>query len=201
LNLFAILLIAIYSICLWGYHYSYFLITEKKGMKTRRNYMNEAIMSWFKIGLDERDHLLIIHQIRNVIMAITFLATTSVLLLGLLFGFGASGLPGPFENSGYPFWLMTLTLIFSFFNMLLCLRHFTRITFLVRSAPEKLKAISGEEAYVYLSNLFIRGNREYTMGRRSMLYGLVVLTWLLHPLVFLVMTIGMTLVFILSYDF
>ncbi len=195
------MLIGIYSICLWGYHYSYFLITERKNVTTRRNMINDSIISWFEITLKEKDHLLAIHQLRNVIMSVTFLATTAVLLIGFLFGFGTATLPGPFGNISYPFWLMIFTLIFSFFNFLLCLRHFTRITFLIRSAPEKLEAISGEKAEIYLGKLFIRGNREYTMGRRSMLYSLLVLTWPLHPLVFLVLTVGMTLIFVFSYDF
>ncbi|MGM0406102.1 MAG: DUF599 domain-containing protein [Thermoplasmatota archaeon] len=195
------MLIGIYSICLWGYHYTYFLVTGRKDVITRRNMINESIVSWFEITLKEKDHLLMIHQLRNMIMSVTFLATTVVLLIGFLFGFSSTSLPGPFGNEGYPFWLMIFTLIFSFFNLLLCLRHFTRITFLIRSAPEKLEAISGEKVDVYLANLFIRGNREYTMGRRSMLYSLIVLTWPLHPVVFLVLTIGMTVVFVFNYDF
>lgn len=201
MNPVATMLIGIYALCLWGYHYAYFFITERKGIRTRRNLINEAVVSWFKIGLEERDHLLIVHQIRNVIMAVTFLATTVVLLMGLLFGFTISDVPWEFQNSGYPFWLMTFTLIYSFFNFLLCLRHFTRITFLVRAAPEKLKAISGEDAEVYLAKLFIQGNKEYTLGRRSMLYGLVVLTWILDPFVFLFITVAMTFIFITTYDF
>ncbi|MFO7793005.1 MAG: DUF599 domain-containing protein [Candidatus Saliniplasma sp.] len=195
------MLIGIYSICLWGYHYTYFLVTGRKDVITRRNMINESIVSWFEITLKEKDHILMIHQLRNMIMSVTFLATTAVLLIGFLFGFSSTSLPGPFGNEGYPFWLMIFTLIFSFFNLLLCLRHFTRITFLIRSAPEKLEAISGEKADVYLGNLFIRGNREYTMGRRSMLYSLIILTWPLHPVVFLVLTIGMTVVFVFNYDF
>lgn len=176
-------------------------MAERKGVSTRRNRVNDAIVSWFDISLEENDHLLIIHQLRNVIMAVTFLATTVVLLMGLLFGLGTFDVAEPLVDEQYPFWLITITLIFSFLNFLLCLRHFTRITFLVRSAPEKLKAISGEDSELYLAKLFIRGNREYTMGRRSMLYALVVLTWLLHPYVFLVLTVLMTIVFVVTYDF
>ncbi len=201
MNLFAMTLISVYTLCLWGYHYLYFYLSERSGVSTRRNLMNDAIVSWFEIALDERDHLLVIHQLRNVIMAVTFLATTAVILLGLLFGFSASSFSGPLENGVYPTWLISFTLIYSFFNFLLCLRHFTRITFLIRSAPEKLVAISGEKAEVYLAGLFIRGNREYTLGRRSMLYGIVALTWLLSPWVFLLLTVGMTVLFIVSYDF
>ncbi len=201
MNILSMLLISVYAICLWLYHYAYFYITEKKDVLTRRNLINNAIVSWFDIALEERDHLLVIHQLRNVIMSVTFLATTSVLLLGLLFGFSASSLPGPLEVGVYPTWLITFTLIYSFFNFLQCLRHFTRITFLIRSAPDELEAISGEKAEIYLAGLFIRGNREFTLGRRSMLYAIVALTWLLNPWVFLFLTIGMTLLFIISYDF
>jgi len=170
-------------------------------MITQRNKINEAILSWFDTSIEREEYLLVIHQLRNVIMAVTFLATAVVLLLGLLFGLSPSALPEPLGNGSYVIWLIIFTLIYSFFHFLLCLRHFTRITFLVRSAPEKLEDIGGERAEVYLANLFIRGNREYTLGRRSMLYGIVALTWLLNPWIFLILTVGMTLVFIISYDF
>jgi len=201
MDLLAIALISVYAFCLWGYHYLYFFLTERKDMITQRNKINEAILSWFDTSIEREEYLLVIHQLRNVIMAVTFLATAVVLLLGLLFGLSPSALPEPLGNGSYVIWLIIFTLIYSFFHFLLCLRHFTRITFLVRSAPEKLEDISDERAEVYLANLFIRGNREYTLGRRSMLYGIVALTWLLNPWIFLILTVGMTLVFIISYDF
>ncbi|MBS3781369.1 MAG: DUF599 domain-containing protein [Candidatus Thermoplasmatota archaeon] len=201
MDLLTIAIISIYVVCLWGYHYLYFFLTERKDVMTQRNKINQAIHSWFDTSLKGEDHLLVIHQLRNVIMAVTFLATAAVLLLGLIFGLTPTGLPEPLGNGSYALWLIIFTLIYSFFHFLLCLRHFTRVTFLVRSAPEKLKDISGESAETYLANLFIRGNREYTLGRRSMLYGIVALTWLLNPWVFLILTVGMTSVFIFSYDF
>jgi len=201
MDLLEVGLISVYAVCLWGYHYLYFFLTERKDMVTQRNRINEAIHSWFDTSIEEKDYLLVIHQLRNVIMAVTFLATAVVLLLGLLFGLSPSALPEPLENGNYALWLVIFTLIYSFFHFLLCLRQFTRITFLVRSSPEKLKDISGERAETYLANLFVRGNREYTLGRRSMLYGIVALTWLLNAWVFLLLTLGMTIVFIVSYDF
>ncbi len=201
MELLTVAVVAIYSICLWGYHFLYFLLTEKKNVRTQRNRINEAILSWFEISIEQDDHLLVIHQLRNVIMAVTFLATTVILLIGLLFGLSPSRLPGSLAEIEYALWLMIFTLIFSFFNFLLCLRHFTRITFLIRSAPKKLERISDQSAEKYLAGLFIRGNREYTLGRRSMLYGLITLTWLLSWWVFIIITLGMTALFIFSYDF
>lgn len=201
MELITVSILSIYVVCLWGYHFLYFFITGRKDVRTQRNRINEAILSWFNTSLDGGDYLLVIHQLRNVIMSVTFLATTVVLLLGLVFGLNPSILPGPLENEGYALWLMIITLIYSFISFLLCLRHFTRITFLVRSSRDKLQNINGERAEVYLSDLFIRGNREYTMGRRSMLYGIVALTWLLNWWIFLILTVGMTIVFIFHYDF
>lgn len=201
IDLPSFVIISIYAVCLWGYHYLYFFLTEKEDVITQRNRINEAIRSWFKEIIEERDHLLVIHQLRNVIMAVTFLATTSVLLIGLLFGLSPSALPDPFGDGDYAIWLMMFSLIYSFFNFLLCLRHFTRITFLVRSSSESLEDISGLRAETYLADLFIRGNREYTLGRRSMLYGLLGIIWLLNTWVFLFLIVGMTVLFIVSYDF
>ncbi len=106
MDLLEVGLISVYAVCLWGYHYLYFFLTERKDMVTQRNRINEAIHSWFDTSIEEKDYLLVIHQLRNVIMAVTFLATAVVLLLGLLFGLSPSALPEPLENGNYALWVV-----------------------------------------------------------------------------------------------
>ncbi len=197
--------LAVYIACLFGYHYFYFFVTEFTGRDTKRNRMQNCIGTWFENVINEGDHLLCVHQIRNLIMALTFQATTAIVLLGILFGFaGMVGAIPEFpiivDHMEIPVWAMVLTLIFSVLNFLLALRNFTKITFLIRSSPESLESLAGEPPSCYLQRLFVNGNRSYTMGQRSILYSMVVLTWLLNPWIFIITTIAVTLVFAYKHD-
>lgn len=188
----------------WGYHYAYLWFTEKKGFETKKCRVDNAVHSWFRSALEESDHLLVVHQLRNIIMAVTFLATTVVVLLGFLMGFstlGGSGITtGDILLEGYPLWLIVITLIFSFLNLLLSLRHFIRITFLIDADPRSLEAITGTSPDHYLSSLFVRGSSQYTIGRRGVLYAVVVLIWYLNVWVFVVSTVLVTLIFAVHND-
>ncbi len=195
--------VLVFAISFWGYHYIYLIITERKGLETKKCRVDNAIHSWFRSALEKQDQLLTVHQTRNIIMAITFLATTVVVLLGFLFGFSTLGVedpPGDLLLEGTPFWLTVITLIFSFFNLLLSLRHFIRITYLINTEPEALETITGESPQDYLSGLFIRGNDQYTIGRRGVVYAIVVLIWYLNVWAFIVSTILVTLIFALHND-
>lgn len=198
-----IVAVSVFVISYWGYHYIYLWFTEFRDIDTKMKRINRAIHSWFTSVLEERSYLLVVHQMRNLVMAVTFLATTIVILIGFLFGFstlGNGGVPGGLILEGAPLWLIVITLIFSFLNLLLSLRHFIRISFLIRAQPEALGAITGNPPENYLTNLFIRGNRQYTIGRRGVLYSLVVLIWYLNIWVFVVTTILVTFAFAIHHD-
>jgi len=70
----------------------------------------------------------------------------------------------------------------------------------VRSDPGKLKDIEGADAIMYLRKLFITGNRQYTMGRRSMLYGIITLSWFVNVWLFIGLTIVLTFSFAYMHD-
>ncbi len=199
------LAVAVYVGCLFGYHYVYFFVTEFMGRDTKRSRMHDCIGTWFDNILDDEDHLLCVHQIRNLIMALTFQATTAVVLMGILFGFaGVAGIipdfPEMVTDMDVPVWLMVFTLIFSVLNFLLSLRNFTKITFLIRSSPESLRLLAQEKPASYLQRLFVNGNRSYTMGQRSILYSLVVLIWFLNIWLFIGTVVAVTLVFAYKHD-
>lgn len=201
-----ILALTVFVVCLFGYHYIYFWFTERQGVYTKKGRINDCIASWIKNALDDGDYLLVVHQVRNIVMAITFLATTAVLLMGFMIGFAEVGrvIDGPSSGlsiENYPAWTVVATLGFSLLSFLLSLRYLTQVTFLIRSSPEKLGAIEDTSPEEYLKKLFVIGSREYTMGRRSMLYAIVALSWFIDVWIFIVLTLLMTFMFIYLHDF
>jgi len=203
MNIVTLTALLVFFLSFWGYHYLYLWFTKRRGIDTKKCRVDNAIHSWFRSALEEKDHLLMVHQMRNVIMAVTFLATTVVVLLGFLLGFSTLDVGEPtagFILEGVSFWLIVITLIFSFLNLLLSLRHFIRISFLIKADPEAIEAITGASPQEYLSSLFTRGNDQYTIGRRGVVYAIVVLIWFLNVWVFVASTIMVTSIFALHND-
>lgn len=139
-------------------------------------------------------------------MSITFLASTSILLVGFLLtyeltdvatgnGLTASG------TIDYPGWLTLFTLTYSFLNLLLALRHLNNLTVLIRADPEKLEAIEGKSAPSYLEKLYVKGSQRYMIGRRGFLYAMVVLFWYVGFWVFIGLMVLLTFILAYQHDF
>ncbi len=195
----------VYAVCLFGYHHIYFWITAQERYDTKKGRIDKCVKSWFERIFEDDDHLLVVHQVRNMVMAITFLATISAILMGFLLNFAEVGeVIGEFSlNLGpqdYPVWLIVFTLGYSILNFLLSLRYLTQLTYLVKSDPRKLENIEGIPAVKYLKKLFITGNRLYILGRRSMLYGIIGLSWFLNVWLFVVLTVLLTFSFAYLHD-
>ncbi len=199
MDIITLIALIIFVICFWGYHYAYIWLTNKRKFKTKQYRADQAIHTWFKSVLEKNEYLLFVHQTRNIVMAVTFLATTVTVLLGFIFGFSTLGHGEPIGDiliEGYPFWLIVVTLIWSFLNLILSLRHYTRVTYLINTDAAVLKNISGKPPEEYLCSLFIKGNTQYKIGRRGVLYAMVVLIWYLNVWAFVLSTIIVTGMFL-----
>ncbi|MFW6196319.1 MAG: DUF599 family protein [Thermoplasmatota archaeon] len=195
----------VYAACMFGYHHVYFWFTTQERYDTKKSRIDKCVESWIEGAVEDGEYLLVVHQVRNMIMAITFLATIAAILMGFLLDFANVGqVINEFSlNLGredYPVWLIVFTLGYSILNYLLSLRYLTQLTYLVRSDRNKLREIEGLDAVMYLRKLFITGNRQYTMGRRSMLYGIIALSWFLNVWLFIGLTTALTVSFAYMHD-
>src|SRR6056297_3571775 len=164
MNLTDLLAFSVYGICFVLYHIIYLFITKRKPALTKKGRINQATASWLNGILMEDQYLLAVHQIRNMIISITFLASTGVILIGFLITYGLTETPGfnplPLTNTtNYADWLAFFTLSYSLLNLLLALRHFNNLTILIRSSEEQLEQIEGKPALAYLEKLFIAGSQ------------------------------------------
>ena len=206
MELTTILAFIVYGICFMLYHWIYLYLTEKKPSWTKKGRINDCYASWLENSIEQEQHLLLVHQLRNMIMSITFLASASILLVGFLLSYGLTGVPTTdglsiSQSVNYPVWLVFFTLAFSFLNLLLSLRHLNNLTVLVRSDPTKLEKIEGGSAPAYLEKLFKKGSQRYMLGRRGFLYGIVILFWYVDVWVFIGLTVLLTVTLAYQHDF
>jgi len=195
--------LSVFVLCFPLYHLIYLHFSSNFSSKTKKGRINRCARSWLIATLEEKDYLLTTHQIRNMIMGITFLASTVVILIGLLVKLEELSLnyPLPQDRVSYASWLILITLGYSFVNLLLALRHLTNLTTLIRSDPEELRQIEGKEPAEYLTKLFVTGSQSYMMGRRGFLYGIVVLGWYFDVWVFVGLTLLLTVSLAYKHDF
>ncbi|MDW8111518.1 MAG: DUF599 family protein, partial [Candidatus Bipolaricaulota bacterium] len=64
-----------FFLCFYGYHLVYFYLSRRRPHQTRKGRLRQAVASSLASSLAARDYLLVVHQLRNVIMAVTFLAS------------------------------------------------------------------------------------------------------------------------------
>lgn len=190
-----------FFVCFYGYHFVYFYLSRRYTRATRKGRMRQAVAGAITQAIEAGDHLLVVHQLRNIIMSVTFLASASVLLLSFIISFSgvwetiielpqlsSRGLR-PYD---YPIWTIIFTLAVSFFSFLTALRYFNLLSMLVSAPPDTLQQMEGTEPAQYLTDLFMRGSDAYTLGRRGFIYSVVVAVWFLNVWAFIVTTVLVT---------
>lgn len=201
-----IVALLVYGFCFLLYNTIYLHLTKKYPDRTKKGRINSCIASWLRETEENKQHLLVVHQVRNMIMSITFLASASILLIGFLLTYRLTELPTVKGLAGagtldYPGWLTFFTLAYAFLNLLLALRHLNNFTVLIRANRQKLVAIEGKSASAYLEKLFIKGSQRYMMGRRGLLYAIVVLFWYVNLWFFVGLIVLLTFTLSYNHDF
>jgi uncharacterized membrane protein len=172
--------------CFYGYHAVYFYISRRHAHATRKGRMRQAVAGALMHAIEQDDHLLVVHQLRNIIMSVTFLASASVLLLSFIISFSGvwetiielPQLPSRgLRPQDYPIWTIIFTLAVSFFSFLVALRYFNLLSVLISAPPQALHEMEGTEPLKYLTDLFMRGSDSYTLGRRAFIYSVVASVW------------------------
>jgi uncharacterized membrane protein len=187
--------------CFYGYHAVYFYISRRRIHATRKGRMRQAVAGALMHAIEQDDHLLVVHQLRNIIMSVTFLASASVLLLSFIISFSGvwetiielPQLPSRgLRPQDYPIWTIIFTLAVSFFSFLVALRYFNLLSVLISAPPQALHEMEGTEPLKYLTDLFMRGSDSYTLGRRGFIYSVVASVWFFNVWVFIAVTVLVT---------
>jgi uncharacterized membrane protein len=187
--------------CFYGYHAVYFYISRRRTQATRKGRMRQAVAGALMHAIEQDDHLLVVHQLRNIIMSVTFLASASVLLLSFIISFSGvweaivelPQLPSRgLRPQDYPIWTIIFTLAVSFFSFLVALRYFNLLSVLISAPPQALYEMEGTEPLKYLTDLFMRGSDSYTLGRRGFIYSVVASVWFFNVWVFIAVTVLVT---------
>lgn len=153
--------------------------------------MDEHRRRWMISALPRENRIPDIAAIGNLMSSVTFLATTSIFILGGLVAMLAAPDIGQRVVATLPWgavpdasmWeikigLLLVIFVNAFFELTWSLRQFNYTSTLVMGMPRDPAAIAHAEAAARLAN---RGARHFNTGLRSFYFGLAALAWVVHP--------------------
>lgn len=147
---------------------------------------------WMRAALGRDNRIADIAAIGNLMSSTSFLATTSILILGGLIAMLAAPDPARRVVAILPWtsvpdemmWevkigLLLVIFVKTFFEFTWALRQFNYTSTLVMGMPLDRAAISHAESAAKLAN---RAARHFNTGLRAYYFGLAALAWIIHPL-------------------
>ncbi len=216
LNLLAF---AVFVICISIYGIQLKIAMRKPGT-AKRGLLNIFYSEWVKIMATQKDTIIPIQTMRNLIMSVTFLSSSILVMLGLLVRFNETGfsdfstLTSITASNIVYFKLMILfiALVFSLFVFLLSLRHMVRFTILIGLPYKDIEKKGTKEieetqnthchldARALQQDVFIKAMNRFTYGIRGVFYSIILLFWFMGPYMFIGASIIITIVLIQFID-
>lgn len=165
--------------------------------------MNGMRWRWMKQMLKRSNRMVDSTLMGNLLRSISFFANTSIfILIGLIsmIGYRDSAIDMlstiPFAAPSTPFvWeikLFNLVVIFvyAFFKFTWSLRQYNYCCVLVGGAPFHDEHPEGHDAYAEKSgSLLANAASHFNMGLRAYYFGLAAISWFIHPVIFIVLTV------------
>jgi uncharacterized membrane protein len=213
--------LVIFIICISVYAVG-LIYKMKKPSWGERGFLNIMYGLWVKRMTDPKETTVAVQTMRNLIMATTFLSSSMLLLLGLLFASPVNELPELFSLSTtsteqftqYKLLLFVAIIVFSVIMFLLSLRQMVRFSILIGIPTDSIEAISANQkktknngkdsvhidAERLQTDVFIRAMNRFTFGMRAVFYGITVMLWFLSVYAFIIGSLCLTVFLIVHHD-
>jgi len=194
----------------------------KKPRVGERGFLNIMYRLWVIRMIDPKETVTAMQTMRNLIMATTFLSSSMLLLLGLLFTSPVSqfrelsslSATVPDQFAEYKLLLFVAIIVFSVIMFLLSLRQMVRFSILIGIPAESIKALSVDpgteknntkdqkhfDAEELKKDVFIRAMNRFTFGMRAVFYGITLMLWFLSVYAFIIGTLCLTAYLIFHRD-
>jgi len=210
MNLLDIIAVIIFFGCVSIYGVALLYILQRPAY-AKRGLLNLFYVQWVEKVAHHKDNLLAVQTMRNLIMSVTFLASSVLIMMGILVS-SPEGLSGLItfateKTTGmtqYKILLLFLTLLFTLSMFLLSLRQMNRFSILISIPHESIQQTVKDRRDVDVSNLrtvtFLKATNRFTFGIRGIFFSAAVMLWFISPIAFMIATIIITLLLIAYRD-
>ncbi|MXP65853.1 DUF599 domain-containing protein [Roseomonas sp. M0104] len=188
--------LAVFALCWAGYA---MVVDRVPSIRARSVIaaMDEHRRRWMRAAPGRENRIADISIIGNLMTSTSFLANTSIFILGgLVAMLGAPDLgrrifgavpfvQAPVDDAGWEIRIFLLIFIFvrAFFELTWALRQFNYCSICVGALGKPPEALADAEVAAEVAN---RAARHFNTGLRAYYFGLAALAWILHPLALIV---------------
>lgn len=183
--------------------YAYMAEQEKYRARSLVHVTNQYRQQWMRELLKRETRTMDSIMIGNLLRSITFFANTAIFILfGLVTLLGyhdrASGIIRsiPFAHAGSDFmwelkiFLLIVIFVYAFFKHTWSLRQYNYAGIFVVAAPPHNERVEDHEELAKRGGALVaNAAKHFNHGLRAYYFGLAVLGWFIHPLIFMVTTI------------
>jgi uncharacterized membrane protein len=210
----------VFIVCILAY-----AIKLKLGMKkpatTKRGMLNIFYQLWVNSMAKSKDKIEAIQTLRNLIMAVTFLSSTMLILLGLLVQSFFNGIDELLINFStisstslvqYKLLIFFAVLVFSLIMFLLSLRQMVRFSILIGVPTPEIENTGSKQirkkdeetctldAKSIQSEVFLKAMNRFTYGMRGIYYVIAIILWFISAYAFMIATVIITILLIQYHD-
>ena len=184
-----------------GYNFFYFWYIRKNPGKTQKGRHNIYREYWIENILKRGRGMVAVQQIRNMTTITTFLASSTLIFMGVVVSYTRE--PFPIQQDYYDYKLYTLIgiIALAFFNFLFTLRTANYVTILIESSPSIIEEFEGVPAVQFLTAKVNQAFLHYTLGMRCLYYSIPLFFWFFDPVIFIIITAILTLGIAIFLDF
>jgi uncharacterized membrane protein len=175
-----------------GYNFTYFWYVKINPIKTQKGRHNIYRMSWIENVMKRGRGMLAIQQIRNMTTITTFLASSTLLFMGVVVSFTRTSFPIEQDYADYKLSMLIGIISLAFFNFLFTLRTANEITILIESSPTKIEELERLSAVEFMAKKINQAFLHHTLGMRCLYYSIPVFFWFFDPIVMIIITIALT---------
>jgi len=197
-------------------------IGMKKPATAKRGLLNVFYGLWVSRMINEKETIIAVQTMRNLIMATTFISSSLLVLLGILIRMPGEGI-GEIINlnatsneliAQYKLVLLISSTVFSLLLFLLALRQMVRFTVLIGIPIKEIETQASKhveennkdketcviDAKSLRTDVFIKAMNRFTYGMRGVFYSIIIILWFMNVYVFIIGTIILTIILINYQD-
>lgn len=187
------------------------LVYRKTGKLYTRASLNRIYQSWIDARIDDLSHIVTVQTIRNSIMSNSIFISALLIFLSIIIGLYSGEFLGDsldmdflYTGSSIPLGMIQISLIaiisiISLFNFIFSVRMLQRSQLLITANTKKREDIF-ESSYKLMQKSFMAAQYHWMSGIRGLFFLIPAITWLFNPIVFLVITVLITLYLIGWHD-
>lgn len=187
------------------------VICMKSGKNYNRTSLTRTYKNWVDARIDDLSHIITVQTIRNSIMSNSIFISALLLFLSIIIGLYSGDFLGDsleadflYTGSSIPLGIIQISLIaiisiISLFNFISSVRMLQRSQLLITANTKKREDIF-EKTYKLMQKTFISAQNFWMSGVRGLFFLIPAIMWLFNPILFLGITVVITLFLIGWHD-